>query len=983
MQQYVFRLTVLIFVLVSLSGTAQKAQAQTHEFVHYGVDEGLSSTRISSLLQDSLGRIYIGTRHGLQVFDGYRFFSPAKRTNPKATEWIWQMKEKDSFIWILGSSPTIFKLKGAKVFSHPCNNLLYSSFRATNHISFQVKPHDTVNIGLTRTDYYLKLLPDSSVNKVSLSKEINSSCIYIKDAHDCENQLFGTYTQKGTSGPLEDLWIDGHYYPTPKIRSNSRVLVICLSDTTLAVAAGKYVFLVNTLTKAIEQTQAFPSDILSIYADRKMNIWVGFRDGFAQYDASLSQKKLENTEIRFVCDIQEDREGHIWLATVKGVHKLLNPYIKNISSYDGKKMTTESSPMLRKVDNKIFAVSDNVLYELLDDRITKLQNFRELGFGARNLSLGPGNVLYISSQSSTYKYENGVTTELLPGIRSQYGIITESDNSFWIVVKNNFRRYSSDGELLFDSSTQPEVFNIKEKRNITSLLCSDSEGGFWAIKGAILCHYSNGLLKQYPKHSDNFPVWRTKRFTYFNQKLWLANTESGVHFLYNDSMYNISSKDGLSSNRCNSILRESDSTIWVSTSHGLNHVTYWLEKEHLRTRVRCLRKEDGLSISESDGLALSKTCLWIANRNGFSQFKAQEYFANRLEAKPTIKITKVSINGKERSKKTSLHLKHDENKIQVHVKGISFRGVGPPEYLYRVVEIDSTWQRSLDTILSLGSLGNGKYTFQVKTLSKDETVSRKTAELSITISPPYWRTWWFITLIVILSQSVVVGLILVYARLRRRALLSDKKSLEAELRAIRSQINPHFMFNALNNLQERLKNSENELSSKHLNSFAELMRKVLWASRQTRISVKDEMEITQLYLGFATGHYRGKVSYSLNVSQDVQNQEELLQLPPLITQPLVENAVLHGAAKSQHDSGIVRMKVSMDKSNIVIDISDNGPGFASKKAPDSDKTRESVGSKLIMEHIDLLNQGNRQKIKYRVERIQNETHVILIIPIDI
>lgn len=984
LQKYVFRLIGLFFFLIFLLSATQKTQAQTHKFAHYGVDQGLLSSRTSWMLQDSFGNIIVSISAGLQIFDGYRFSTSRKRYNLHDAEWVWQMKNREDGIWTLGQSPTVYRINGSKKRAHPANFELWSHYGSRNQSSFQIKEGDTVNIGYSINSFYLQLLPDSTVKKIPLDSLLKVPCAYVMDADDKNNELFGIYFPEGPRGKFEKLWIGGHYYKIPPQNSKRRMWVKSVTDSSMAISLGKHVFLVNRKSKKLLSVQKLSSDILSLESDHSGGIWIGLRQGIVQFNSTLDSVLFEDDQLRFVCAIMEDRERHMWFGSVKGIHKLLSPHITNFSHVDGELITTEKVPLLSNVGGMTFALSEKKLYQLSDGKPKNLVSFSDFGIRVDALSKGDGTTLYLADPRGIFKYNKGNVTKILPKVNTRDFIATEPDNSFWIAHFASFRKYDSTGALLFDSRSLPDSLQADVKRTSTRILCSDHNGGVWMVYNRKLTHFSNGQMREFSSVSGHENLPGSLDFQVIADNLWVITPGFGVHILNGDSLYNISTQDGLATNHCISMAKESDSTVWVSSTRGVNHITYRFVGKEMRTHIEYFNADNGLPSSSTYSLATRNGSLWISNRDGFSRLDAKSLFSNRIMSNPNIRITNVWVNDSRQSIKESINLKYDENRVSISLKGISFESLSPPGYEYRLLGSDSSWQFTVDTVVSLGPLASGDYTFQARTVTKRGLISEEPSTLTLHIAPPYWQTWWFITLMVILTQGIVISLILVYARLRRKALLSDKRSLEAELRAIRSQINPHFMFNALNNLQERLQGSENELSSKHLNSFAELMRKVLWASRERRISVKDEMEITRMYLGFSTGHYRGKVSYSFEISDEVKSQDEILQLPPLITQPLVENAVLHGAAKSQHELGVVKMKVGIENSHIVIDISDNGPGFTdNKKANNSDKSKESVGSKLIMEHIDLLNQGSRQKIKYEVKRIQNETHVILIIPIDI
>lgn len=228
-----------------------------------------------------------------------------------------------------------------------------------------------------------------------------------------------------------------------------------------------------------------------------------------------------------------------------------------------------------------------------------------------------------------------------------------------------------------------------------------------------------------------------------------------------------------------------------------------------------------------------------------------------------------------------------------------------------------------------------------------------------------------------LLTSIVIFLIYRarVANLRKKALL-ETKIKDLEIKAIRSQMNPHFMFNALNSIQSLINNSQYNEANIYLEKFALLMRRVLNNSEKTFVTLSDELVALTLYCELE--QLRFSFKFEIEVSPEVNTQ--LMEIPGMIIQPLVENSILHGLAQ-KGDAGRLTIHISCDQSYLKIVIRDNGTGLKKKVADGN----QSFGLKLVKERLILLSaDGNVGNLCLSSNLGENENGVtaVLTIPID-
>ncbi len=196
---------------------------------------------------------------------------------------------------------------------------------------------------------------------------------------------------------------------------------------------------------------------------------------------------------------------------------------------------------------------------------------------------------------------------------------------------------------------------------------------------------------------------------------------------------------------------------------------------------------------------------------------------------------------------------------------------------------------------------------------------------------------------------------------------------ELELRAIRSQMNPHFIFNALSSIQNLINRSANQEANEYLIDFSRLLRKVLATSEKKLVSLSDEIEQLQLYLKLE--QLRFPFSYSLAVGKNIE--PDAIEIPGMLIQPFVENAVKHGIAP--RGTGEIIIRLSLQDQLLVIDIIDDGPGMETE-------TEDGFGIRAISNEFEILKDLYNTEIGITIENRQEKEsvsgcHVRLSIPL--
>lgn len=199
--------------------------------------------------------------------------------------------------------------------------------------------------------------------------------------------------------------------------------------------------------------------------------------------------------------------------------------------------------------------------------------------------------------------------------------------------------------------------------------------------------------------------------------------------------------------------------------------------------------------------------------------------------------------------------------------------------------------------------------------------------------------------------------------------LYEREITELHLRSLRSQMNPHFIFNALNSIKVFLIDKEKDRAILYLNRFSKLIRLVLESSRKAKISLGEELEIAKLYLTLESIRFDDGVDLSMEIAEDIRLSE--IDIPPLLLQPFFENSIWHGLMNKIGEKWI-KVKVTCQEKGYLLSIRDNGIGRKASQEINSRRTmkKESIGMSLSQERLELFNQNER--VKYQFEIIDHE-----------
>lgn len=308
--------------------------------------------------------------------------------------------------------------------------------------------------------------------------------------------------------------------------------------------------------------------------------------------------------------------------------------------------------------------------------------------------------------------------------------------------------------------------------------------------------------------------------------------------------------------------------------------------------------------------------------------------------------------------------------------------------LHQAYEKVGNYEAAYNTLLdyqaandSLRSAENVEILNDLETKYQTEKKEQQVRELSqlheITTLKLRQRNIWIIVLVVV--AMLVAGS--VYFVSRQRLLKEQQEALENRLLSLRVQLNPHFIFNALTAVQNYMLGGKDLREAvQYLSNFAKVMRAFLEYNQEEKITLDKELNALELYVGIQKLRFKNGFEFNVEMDEDLDTEE--VHVPPMILQPLIENAIEHGIRNV--DNGKITLKYELQDDCLIMRLTDNGVG-RKKAEKDSSKSNEktSLATRITKERIALLNRKSKGKYSLEIHDLNEDgtgTEVIFKIP---
>ena len=427
-----------------------------------------------------------------------------------------------------------------------------------------------------------------------------------------------------------------------------------------------------------------------------------------------------------------------------------------------------------------------------------------------------------------------------------------------------------------------------------------------------------------------------------------------------------------------------DKKLIIGTNKGINIIS--LEKLYQTNlvRIKTYNRHDGFfDYNGKTSFIDDKGYLWIGSNN------ILKVDLNLAEAKQTVTpqflIKKIEVNDEEfdlstierqniwtNIPETPINLLYNQNSITFYFDVIRFFNPQELSFSYKLEGTNKAWSEpTRDKKIVFQNLNPGKYKLRIKAFCNNENSFEEELVVDLNISFPLWQRWYAIVSIGILVAFVVWLIVFVRTRaIRKRERVRRKlaeKISEFEMKALRAQMNPHFIFNAINSIQNFMLDNDIDKALNYLSDFAKLIRLTLDNVSKKLIPLEDELEYLKYYLNLERMRFNKSFELEISISDDYNFYKVLI--PPMLIQPFVENAIKHGFICKKPDARITLRFEIIEEIFLRCTVEDNGIGREkSKSLNKNNKMHKSYGTFITNERLNLLNE-TQNKNGYKIQII--------------
>lgn len=967
---------LFFLIIILLSSAFLQAQENNLIFKHITLDDGLSHSKVNCIFQDNQGFMWFGTNNGLNKYDGIKITVYQWDVNDTTTisadliRDIIQDRKNRMWICTEAGGLNMYDRDKDQFISYTSDSS--SAIRITdNDINSIAEDHDgnlwlgtmaeitLLNLEKQITKTWL-IYPDNETN--SYWNLVNDICI------DSDNVLWiGTFGGGLTSFNLRTHTFEHfrHNSEDPNSLSDNDVRTI-YEDAIGNLWIGTYEGGLNLFDKTSKQFTSFYPDennpesktIRVILDDGDGNLWLGTRNGLYNFNPMTHQFIHYYNDSHnpyslcqnIILTLLNDSKGDLWVGTRGGI-SYLNASISAFIHF-------------RADDNNRRCLNHKVVYSILED------SAGDLWFGTEEGGL---NYLDRSTGLFTYYVHHPQNSNCIASNNIK-ALLEDRDGKIWIGTyqggisilnrkTNQFTHYSHnpsdstsicsndinaiyedrDGDIwvgtayngldLYDKSTGRFThFNIDESidgSQFINTIIQDRYGFIWI--GA-----TESLVYRIDKSANEITYYHLPTslrgigvVTILESRqgnLWLGTLGGGLYFFNrsDESFTTYTKNTNLPSNIILGIL-DDDGHLWLGTSNGLSRF-------NPETGViKNFYRENGL-LSNQFTTACLKTRnsqLFFGGINGVTAFDPHTIHENSYV--PPVVITdflifnkSVQINGENNilqrhiSQTTQLTLSYKHSVFSFEFAALNYAISEQNQYAFMMEGFETEWNfvgnRNYATYTNLNP---GDYTFKVKAANNDGLWNEIGASIKITITPPFWKTLWFKLILIALFAFIMLHFYN-YHKQKRNLLKAKALAHLAQLKLLRGQMNPHFLFNALSSIRSMIFVNKNQ-AWQMLTQLADFFRYTLRYYDKVEIPLREEIEATHNYLAIERIRFKDISQIEFHVDDAASN----CIVPAFIIQPLIENALMHGK-KTGPKRFKVNTEIRFHDNELSIDVSNTG-----------------------------------------------------------
>ena len=991
---------LLICLALLLHASTQLAQSLEPLHFNYTTDDGLPSSETYEIIQDRQGYIWISTDNGVCRYDGHQFehFGVAQGLTDRTI--LFMHEDHRGWIWMNSMNGNFFIHKGDTIVPFAYNQCIQDVRNKFDFVhDFFVDKQGTLHLSLY--GFAIMSITADGQCDIAWQLEVKEHSLYGVYAHDDGHlQLSQTLASLIPRKDFE-LSINSLNHDNPP-----EIIPLEINDFERSSAKGffyvfplqdQYLFqarsMIGILNDELRRDTSWKFNYGTINCLKELEsgqLLLGFfeKKGLQLYESIEAFRLGKSPQILFedhtISHIAEDRSGGVWVGSIeRGVYYIpsLDKQVLDLN------LGTDVITALAQTDNYhplLYLGSEKGRLFQLDATEVVEQPHVDRSFGLVKLRyLKEQDVLFCANPMSIF---DGSTWKLVVDLQFGDGVLEPRVlNKLVHTVEDSPLMGFNRGGRFFNIHTngeQPEMelaFLLKRNLFITAAL-EEKRNLYWIgtrsgiyqikvdeksplqVQDSLMQGVPINTLLPLPNRSfligaKDKGLWQVKRTTTNQRKLTQVLADQSITSLH----------------------QAPDGSIWAASTAGVHKFMYQDSMIFLGT----LSTLNGLPTNEIHDLEFVTDKVWVASKQGVT---SHPFHFEQNSSETRVHLIGTSIDGTSVRPGETLQLAHN-SQCRIRFSAFAFTSDRKTRYRYRLGANDR-WIETIEPEINFSNLSADDYLLELQALNPDHSWSNSTA-LNISVVPPFWQRGWFFLL------CLSCGLLILYALFRRRIryLSREKERLalkeevdQLKQQAYRAQMNPHFIFNCLSTIQGMIMGdaADKDAAIRLLASFSQLIRYALDASRQEVINLGSELDLLERYLILEQQRFSNNFSFSIQLDSHID--PDWIQIPPMLIQPYVENAVLHGMASKKKD-GHIQLHYLLDEDYLKVTIQDNGPGIfkhqAEQRKHKGKYRHKSVGMMITKKRIEMLSQG---KYAPKIEELMDTqgnivgTRIIILIP---
>ncbi len=1000
-------LCLLLYMTFWISNLSSQ-DISSHRFINFGAQDGLEEKYVYSVSEDKSGYIWIGTGSGLYRYDGVSFkyyksnINKPGRTISNVLQAVFT--DADGRIWLGSLNDLQWYEPGRNKFWRPDEqNATVQKVLDAYILNFFQDSKNNIWI-CTGSDYFFKFNPkDSSFTHFASIYPSSASKNVLKIIEGKNGSYYSVHSEGIYEFNTDVQLINFFPFPGNQITNSwydkhaNLILLTTLQKGILNFDINKGKF----QKYSPGENKLLADHLFCLTKDANGNTWVG---SYPLFKIDSHSKKIERiipdytsyygfktSKIGF---IYPDRKGNIWICSYNGF-SMIPWQNQQVNSYEliepASKLSIEPLGIydLPGLDCLLIPNSSTnglVVFDPVLNRLEVVDN----PVASEKKKKKPITALIKNKNNQVYASDGEHFFQYLPALKKLIPIQLQDQNQnpikgigmklydhqgiVYIAKKRDgFYQWNTiTGKLTHINrwDIDPSYQNKSENTMIPCL--ADSKGNVWFTSNPGIYRY-NPKKQEWAYFANKIPNGLPPISTNFmeedaNGHIWITNITNGLYEFYMEDgkevlkNYNMGSQIGLATDYLLNIHKDLYSNIlWIASTSGLHRFDP-VEKRVLSV----INTQYGLSENDMRyGFSISSNNIMYALFYGkLSILDLNKYRFNKDI--PNVLFNSVKVQDKEMiynldGKK--LFLNYRENFLSFEFASLNFNNSKQNNYYYKLDEVNKDWVfNEKRNFVSFSGLQPGNYVFRVKAMNNDGQWSDSESVINFVIQPIFYNTWWFRILVL----SIIAAGVVMFYRYRVRTIKKQERLQQdfnqqltnMEMRALRAQMNPHFIFNSLNSIQKYILKNEHFAASQYLTKFSRLIRLILDHSDQNFIPISSELKLLNLYIEIESLRFDDAFDYTIKV--DPELPLETIDIPSMLVQPYVENAIWHGLLhkKSRGNLSIEFKKISPLSLEIIIEDDGIGREKANELKSKHLLKKKSYGMQITEDRISLINRSN-------------------------